>query len=74
MLVEINKKDLNFETSAHVETAGIATESGLISTLDFEGFAGFNEKYILPILELMYKATGSTTDIYKVIRVVGKNA
>ena len=71
MLVEINKKDLNFETSAHVETAGIATESGLISTLDFEGFAGFNEKYILPILELMYKATGSTTDIYKVIRVVG---
>lgn len=71
MLVELNKKDLNFETSAPMTVAGLATESSLITTLDFEGFAGFNERYVVPLFDLLYKAQSSTTDIYKIIRVVG---
>ena len=71
MLIELNKKDLSFETSAHIDTSGIATENGALSVLKFEGFAGFNEKYVIPLLELMYKTKDTANDTYKVLRVVG---
>ncbi len=60
MLIDIEKKDLILETSGNVgmmtpivrinDASGLATN---LTRLSFEGFSGFNEKYVVPLFELM---------------------
>ena len=80
MLVNFKKSDLTLETKGFVsgfaqyikESSGSRAALSNLNTLDFEGFAGFNEKYVKPILELLVKQlTNKTSVLYRTIRVAG---
>lgn len=79
MLINYNKKDLVLENYGHVsginyikvddEATATIVE---LSRLEFEGFTGFNEKYVKPLLQLLHKQMSyKNTNIYKTIHVVG---
>lgn len=78
MLVQLNVKDLVLETSNFV--TGISTYElngetmstvNVEKTLSFEGFSGFNEKYVAPLLEMFLKNLLHRIDTYKVMKIAG---
>lgn len=74
MLVNLDKKDLTLEQSGLVNN--FVTLDGVSSpktcnTLKFEGFSGFNSKYVIPLFEMFIKQSMSNTDIYKAMKVIG---
>ena len=80
MLVDFSKKDLVLETKGLVsginmiakDAVGNECQVQALPSLDFEGFSGFNEKYVKPLLELFHKQmTKRDISIYRTIRVAG---
>lgn len=75
MIIELKKKDLTLETQAIVDGLDIfnddkdklITSVEEVTTLKFEGFAGFNEKYVRPLFDILCK----NPSVYKAITVVG---
>lgn len=72
MIINLNKKDLVLETKDLVTNVKICTKDGNcknISSLNFEGFAGFNNKYVEPLFEVLGNKT--TVGCYKHMFIVG---
>ena len=75
MLVNFKKEDVMLETSGlcsnistYDDTVQVSTPTS-VRSLKFEGFTGFNEKYVTPLFDFF--ANTPTGDSYKVIRVAG---
>lgn len=80
MLINFNKKDLVLETSGALintsvlkeDTLGNALNAATLPRLEFEGFSGFNEKYVKELLDLFLKQLSKKeNNIYRTIRVTG---
>ena len=73
MLIELNKSDLILETQGLASDINICASSSphTYYNLQFEGFAGFNEKYAQSLFELLAKPTSKANSIYRTIRLVG---
>lgn len=80
MLINFNKKDLVLETSGHLINTNILKEDSLgnalnaaaLPRLEFEGFSGFNEKYVKELFDLFLKQLSKKeSNVYRTIRVTG---
>lgn len=80
MLIEFNKKDLVLESKGLItgmdvimaDSLGNETSVASLPSLDFEGFTGFNERYVKPLIELMHKQMSKKDcNVYKAIHVAG---